>query len=110
MDIGIASKGGPKLPPESLFNLDEDRSIKTIHQRNEINLPPWSNGSQPAQKKSASEIVQLTSSDEDSASSSSIDGLHSTATKGVEISPPSSAEGTSQALLECFKNCFVDCQ
>ncbi len=30
-DLNPAKQGGLKPPPESLFNLDEDRSIKTIH-------------------------------------------------------------------------------
>ena len=89
-DIGRSSKAGPKPPPESMFNLDEDRSIKTIHHRNEANL--LTRGNQPVSKKAASETVQLTSSDEESASSSSTDRSRSDATDGVEYSPTSSAE------------------
>jgi hypothetical protein len=33
-DIGAAKRSIPKPPPEFLFNLDEDRLIKTIHLRN----------------------------------------------------------------------------
>ncbi len=35
-DLGMAKQGRLKPPLESLFNLDEDRSIKTIHLRNDI--------------------------------------------------------------------------
>ncbi len=34
-DIGTVKQSNPEPPPESLFNLNEDRSIKTIHLRNE---------------------------------------------------------------------------
>ncbi len=34
-DLGTAKQGRLKPPPESLFNLDEDRSIKTIHLHND---------------------------------------------------------------------------
>jgi hypothetical protein len=34
-DLGTAKQGRLKPPPESLFYLDEDRSIKTIHLRND---------------------------------------------------------------------------
>ena len=96
-DIGKASKGNLKPPPESLFNLDEDRSIKTIHLRNESKLPNRATRPQPVSKESTSEIVQLTSSDEESASSSSTEGSHSGVTDGVEDSPASSAEDLGKA-------------
>jgi hypothetical protein len=37
-DLGLTTKDGskkPAPPPKTLFNLDEDRSIKTIHNHNE---------------------------------------------------------------------------
>jgi hypothetical protein len=91
-DIGRASKGSLKPPPESLFNLDEDRLIKTIHQRNEGKLPSRATAPQPASKKLTSEIIQLTSLDEESTSSSSTEGSCSDVTDGVKDSPASSAE------------------
>ena len=72
-DLELDMPGAPKAltpPPESLFNLDKDRSIKTIHDRNlnrpsAAGTPPW---------KNVSETVDMTFSDEDSTPSSSDEG------------------------------------
>ena len=72
-ELGRTAKSVPKPPPESMFNLDKDRSIKTIHQRNKGKAIPRVDNSQSAQNMSTNEIVRLTSSDEESASSSSTD-------------------------------------
>ena len=90
--LGRRKKGGLKPPPESLFNLDEDRSVKTIHLRNENWPAPAAGGSPPPQKQSNNEVVEVASSDEDSASSSSDDGSRSAATDGDEKHPSSSVE------------------
>jgi hypothetical protein len=86
-DIGTVKLSNPKPPPELLFNLDEDRSIKTIHLSNEARLSLKEGGSQPLQKKSIDEVIQPTSSDEESASSSSDEGSRSAAADGVEYIP-----------------------
>ena len=96
-DIGTVKRSNPKPPPELLFNLDEDHSIKTIHLRNKAQLSLKEGGSQPLQKKSIDKVVQPTSSDEESASSSSDEGSRSAAADGVEYSPSSSAEDNGQA-------------
>jgi hypothetical protein len=77
-------------PPESLFNLDKDRSIKTIHLCNDNWLAPAMGGLPPPQKRLNSEVVNLASSDEDSASSSSEEGSRSAATDEDFYDPPSS--------------------
>jgi hypothetical protein len=96
-DLGAVKQGGLKPPPESLFNLDEDRSIKTIHLCNDNRLAPAADGLPPPQKKSNSEVVNLASSDEDSASSSSEEGSSSAATKGDFYDPSSSVEDNGLA-------------
>ena len=96
-DIDVAKQSRPKPPPESLFNLDKDRSIRTIHLRNDDRLPPTAGEPHPLQKKPTNEVVNLTNSDEESASSSSDDESRSAATKGDEYSPSSSAEENGQA-------------
>ena len=70
-------------PPEAIYNLDEDRSIKTIHNRNANRLT--SVGSTPPRKK-GSEIVDMASSDEDSASSSSMDQPRDAGVNEEEVS------------------------
>jgi hypothetical protein len=50
-NLGAPKWGGLKPPPESLFNLEEDRSVKTIHLRNKNWLAPATGGSTPPQKK-----------------------------------------------------------
>jgi hypothetical protein len=95
--IDVAKWSSPKPPPESLFYLDEDRSIKTIHLCNDNQLPPSVGEPHPHQKKRTDKVVHLMNSDEESASSSSDDGSRSAAAKGDKYSPSSSAEENSQA-------------
>ena len=76
-------------PLETLYNLDEDRSIETIHMRNELRQP--STGSTPP-RKNGSEIIDKTRSDEDSASSSSTEGLGDASADREESSPASGEE------------------
>jgi hypothetical protein len=95
--IGSTKMTAPRPPPESLFNLDEDRSIKTIHHRNE-NQPILASGISPPRKRSNNEVVDATNSDEDSASPSSDDSSYSAAADGDEEDlPASSAEANGQA-------------
>jgi hypothetical protein len=96
-NLGAAKQRGLKPPPVSLFNLDEDRSVKTIHLRNKNRLTPAAGGSTPPQKKSNNKIVEVASSDEDSASSSSDEGSRSAATNGDKNLPSSSVEDNGMA-------------
>ncbi len=96
-NLGAVKQGGLKPPPESLFNLDEDRSVKTIHLRNKNRLAPAASGTPPPQKKSNNEVLEMMSSDEDSASSSSDEGLRSAATNGDKNLPSSSFEDNGMA-------------
>ena len=66
-DLVLDMPGAPKAlapPPKSLFNLDKDRSIKTIHDRN-LNRPSAA-GTPP--RKNVSETVDMRFWDEDSVS------------------------------------------
>lgn len=68
-DLNLSKANNPKKlapPPEALFNLDEERSVQTIHNRNLARLP---SAGQPL-RKTGNRNVDLTLSDEDSASSS----------------------------------------
>ena len=95
--IGSTKMTAPRPPSESLFNLDKDRSIKTIHHRNN-NRPTSASGISPPRKRPNNEVVDATNSDEDSASSSSDDGSYSAAADGDEEDlPASSAEANGQA-------------
>jgi hypothetical protein len=91
--LRLDKKGRPKRPaplPEALFNLDEDRSIKTIHLRNEQCLPSTGMTSPP--QNTGNGIVNLTTSDGDSTSSSSDEGLRSDAANEDNDIPASSDE------------------
>jgi hypothetical protein len=82
-ELNLAKKGRgnlPPLPPEMLFNLTEERSIKTIHHRNE-SPPQEGTDGQPGK---GSKTVNLMVSDEESASSSS----------SVAVPPPAAATST----------------
>jgi hypothetical protein len=71
-DLGTSAKGNPKKqapPPETLFNLDEDKSVKTVHQCHK-QVAATNTGSTPP-RKGTGEIVNVTALDEESASSSS---------------------------------------
>jgi hypothetical protein len=87
-DIGTVKQCNPKPPPELLFNLDEDRSIKTIHLRNEARLSLKEGGSQPLQKKLIDKVVQPMSSDEESASHLAMKGRVLPPPMGSSIPPP----------------------
>jgi hypothetical protein len=96
-NLGLRVDGKPKkpaLPPETLFNLKDDRSVKTVHHCHEqaataaSSTPPW---------KGKSKVVKMASSVEESTSSSSQDGPPTTAAIGDEDSPTSSDEGNSEA-------------
>ena len=87
----------PAPPPESLFNLEEDQSVKTVHHRQEVEQEATTTGNTPS-RKGKNEIVELASSDEDSASSSSQDGLRAADAVGDGDSPTSSAEDDGIAV------------
>ena len=69
----------PAPPPETLFNLKDDRSVKTVHHRHE--QAATTVGSTPPQKGKG-KVVKMASSDEESTSSSSQDGPHTVAAVG----------------------------
>jgi hypothetical protein len=97
-DLGSAVDGKskkPALPPETLFNLEEDRSVKTLHHHHE--QAATTAGSTPP-RKSKGEVVNVASSDEESASSSSQVSPHTAAAVGDEDSSASSDEDDSNAL------------
>ncbi len=70
-NLGIASNGRATEkqapPPETLFNLDGDCSIKTIHQHNEAQ--PSSAGCMPPKKKKGKELMDVSSEEETSKNS-----------------------------------------
>jgi hypothetical protein len=99
-DLGSTIDGKskkPAPPPESLFNLEEDRSVKTVYHRHEEVQEATTAGNTPL-RKGKNEIVELASSDEDSASSSSLDGPCAADAVGDEDSPTSSAEDDGNAV------------
>ena len=96
-DLGLAVEGKtkkPAPPPETLFNLEEDRSIKTLHHHHEQaattmgSTPPW---------KGKGKVVNVASSDEESASSSSQDRPCTKAAIGDEDFSASSDEDDGNA-------------
>jgi hypothetical protein len=117
-DLGIGEKGKRNLPPppENLFKLDEERSVFTIHKRNEPrHLQDGEDSLATTQQEDRGETVDLTGhqepretivmaeSDEDSASLSSNGSvLQSTAATGEDnqmSSLPSSEEVTGSAVI-----------
>jgi hypothetical protein len=84
----------PAPPPETLFNLEEDRSIKTVHHHHEQaatttgSTPPW---------EGKGKVVNVASSDEESASSSSQDRPRTKAAIGDEDFSASSDEDDGNA-------------
>ncbi len=84
-------------PPKTLFNLEEDRSIKTVHHRHEEQQAATTAGTTPP-RKGNNKIVVVASSDEDSASLSSQDRPGATDAVGDEASPTSSAEDDGNAV------------
>ena len=67
-NLGIALNGRATKkqapPPETLFDLDGDRSIKTIHQCNKAQ--PSSAGRMPPKKKKGKELIDVSSEEESS--------------------------------------------
>ncbi len=97
-DLVPATKGGPKRPtppPKTLFELDGERLVKTIHQHNKKSQPFA--GSTPPARKTGTRIINLMASDEDSTSSSSDKGLRSAASDGDAKSPSLSDKDNGQA-------------
>ncbi len=69
-NLGTSAKGNPKKQaphPETLFNLDEDWSVKTVHQCQEQAAVTTAGSTPP--RKDTGKIVDVTASDEESASS-----------------------------------------
>jgi hypothetical protein len=102
-DLGIASKGGASkkqaLPPETLFNLDGERSIKTIHQRNKAQ--PSNAESTPPKKGKDKDLIDIFSEEESDEESASLPGKQgrsrAAAAAGEDKSPTSSNEVDGQA-------------
>jgi hypothetical protein len=90
---GLAGNKQQAPPPKALFNLDSNRSVKTIH---ECHIAKATTGSPPPQQKGKKNeaAIEVDSSDaEDSASLSSNAGPRDQIAEGVdETSPTSSAE------------------
>ena len=84
----------PEPPPETLFNLEEDWSVKTVHHCHEQaattagSTPPW---------KGEGKVVNVASSDEEFASSSSQDRPCTKAAIGDEDFSASSDEDDGNA-------------
>jgi hypothetical protein len=98
VDLGLAVGGKlkkPSLPSETLFNLEEDWSVKTVHHRHKQaattagSTPPW---------KGKGKVVNVASSDEESASSSSQVRPHTAATVGDDDSSTSSDEDDGNTM------------
>ena len=91
-DLNIAKKGKGRLPappPESLFNLAADRSVKTIH---DTPASTPKEGKKRPPNKNNSKAVNLTGSDEESAPSSGTSSApHSANTMSKGDSPPNSS-------------------
>jgi len=100
-DLGsamIVRKSKKPAPlPETLFNLEDDRSVKTVHYRHEEQQAATTAGNTPP-RKGKNEITDLVSSDWDSASSSSQDRPRAADAIGDEDSPTSSAEDDGNAV------------
>jgi hypothetical protein len=102
-DLSPATKGGlkkPTPPPETLFNLDKDCTVKIIHLCNEKRPPPAGSTTRP--RKLTTKIVRLTGSDEDSASSSGDEWSCFAATKGDDdaLSSSDGVNGQAQDLAD----------
>jgi hypothetical protein len=83
----------PAPPPKTLFNLEEDWSVKTVHHH--LRQVATAVGSTPP-RKGKGKIVKVASSGEESASSSRKDGLCTAAAIGDEDSPTSSGKDDSK--------------
>jgi hypothetical protein len=114
-DLGIGTKGRKIAPPppENLFRLDEERSVFTIHKRNELRPIQGDEDSLATNQQmdrnntesqnGSSETIVMMESDEDSASESSNETMSQrTATAGEEDDENSSTsreEVTGDAVL-----------
>ena len=100
-DLGLMmSAGNSKKPaplPETLVNLEEDRSVKTVHHHHEEQQAATAPGYTPP-RKGKNKITDLVSSDEDSASLSSQDRPRAADAVEDEDSPTSSAVDDSNAV------------
>jgi hypothetical protein len=97
-DLGLVVDGKlkkPAPPPETLFNLEEDWSVKTVHHCHK--QAATTTGSTPPQKGKG-KVVNVASSDEESASSSSQVRPRTAAAVGDEDSFASSDEDDGNAL------------
>ncbi len=87
-DLRLVSKDSPKHPTppqETLFNLDEDRPVKTRHHRHE-NCQPLAGLTPP--RKLGNEIINMTNSKDKGSTSSSCDKvLRAAATKEDKVGP-----------------------
>jgi hypothetical protein len=87
----------PATPLETLFDLDGERLIKTIHERH-MHRTTTTTGSPPP-KKGTRELVDMADSDdEDSASSSNDEGSHEHSNQGVDGSSPASSAEEGQEV------------
>jgi hypothetical protein len=103
--LGIAANGGATKKhaplPEALFDLDGERSIKTIHQCNEAQ--PSNVGTTPPKKGKTKELINISSKEEADADKESAPSLgrqgrsRAAAAIGEEESPASSDEDDGQA-------------
>jgi hypothetical protein len=99
-DLGLAVVGKskkPAPPPKILFNLEEDRSVKTVHHRHDEQQAATLAGNTPP-RKGKGEVVEVASSDEDSASLSSPVRPRTKDAVGDEDSPTSSEEDDGNAV------------
>jgi hypothetical protein len=102
-DLGIAAKGGAlkkqALPPETLFDLNGDWSIKTIHHRNKEQ--PNDAGSTPPKKGKEKDVINVSSKEESDGESASPPGKQerprAAATVGGDAPPTSSDEVDGEA-------------
>ncbi len=102
-NLGIAAKGGALKkqapPPETMFDLNGDRSIKTIHHCNEEQ--PSDAGSTPPKKGKEKEMIDVSSEEELDGESASPPGkqerLLAAATVGGDKPPTSSDEVDGKA-------------
>jgi len=73
--LGLAAKGGAGMkqapPPETLFDLDRDRSIKTIHHRNKEQPNEGAGSTPPKKGKGIVEVVDDSTEEESDGDSES---------------------------------------
>jgi hypothetical protein len=102
-DLGIVAKGGALKkqapPPETLFDLDRDQSIKTIHHHNEEQ--PNDAGSNPPKKGKEKDMINVSSEEESDWESASLPGKqerpYAAATVRGDKPPASSDEVDGEA-------------